>query len=82
MHSVQHMPIGLMQTTAPPLAERLRPQRLDQVVGQRYFPDAVLKPPIFYSPVPRGLESKMAEKLAELRRRNKEAKPHSDPGTR
>ncbi|MDA0248457.1 MAG: replication-associated recombination protein A [Burkholderiaceae bacterium] len=38
--------------------------------GQRYFPDAVLKPPIFYSPVPRGLESKMAEKLAELRRRN------------
>ncbi|MEY3942742.1 MAG: hypothetical protein RLZZ133_432, partial [Pseudomonadota bacterium] len=38
--------------------------------GQRYFPDAVFKPPIFYSPVPRGLESKMAEKLAELRRRN------------
>ncbi|MGA1473391.1 MAG: replication-associated recombination protein A [Burkholderiaceae bacterium] len=43
--------------------------------GQRYFPDAVLKPPIFYSPVPRGLESKMAEKLAELRRRNKTKDP-------
>ena len=49
--------------------------------GQRYFPDAVLKPPFFYSPVPRGLESKMADKLSELRRRNKEAKPDSDPGT-
>ncbi|MEK9812879.1 MAG: replication-associated recombination protein A, partial [Bordetella sp.] len=49
--------------------------------GQRYFPDAVSKPPIFYSPAPRGLESKMAEKLSELRRRNKEAKPDSGPGT-
>ncbi|MGA0810685.1 MAG: AAA family ATPase, partial [Burkholderiaceae bacterium] len=26
-----------MQTTAPPLAERLRPQRLDQVVGQQHL---------------------------------------------
>ena len=28
--------MGLIQTTAPPLAERLRPQRLDQVVGQQH----------------------------------------------
>ena len=48
--------------------------------GQRYFPDAVLQPPVFYSPVPRGLESKMAEKLAELRRRNEKTNSTSHTG--
>lgn len=40
--------------------------------GQRYFPDG-LRPDPFYQPVSRGLESKIAEKLAELRRLNQEA---------
>ncbi|MGB0865828.1 MAG: replication-associated recombination protein A [Granulosicoccaceae bacterium] len=37
--------------------------------GVNYFPETV-NPPQFYHPVPRGLEAKIAEKLAELRRRN------------
>ncbi|MFZ9346866.1 MAG: replication-associated recombination protein A [Burkholderiaceae bacterium] len=36
--------------------------------GQRYFPDAVAQPPRFYEPVDRGMESKIAEKLAQLRK--------------
>ncbi len=38
--------------------------------GQRYFPDAIGEPPQFYAPVDRGLESKIAEKLALLRKRS------------
>ena len=38
--------------------------------GQRYFPDAIGAPPEFYAPVDRGLESKIAEKLAQLRKRS------------
>ncbi|NBW01155.1 MAG: replication-associated recombination protein A [Betaproteobacteria bacterium] len=38
--------------------------------GQRYFPDAIGEPPEFYVPVDRGLESKIAEKLAQLRKRS------------
>lgn len=38
--------------------------------GQRYFPEAIDRPPQFYAPVDRGLESKIAVKLNELRRRN------------
>jgi len=38
--------------------------------GQRYFPEAMNPPPQFYSPVDRGLESKILAKLTELRRRN------------
>jgi putative ATPase len=36
--------------------------------GQRYFPDSVKTPPVFYEPVDRGMESKIAEKLATLRK--------------
>ena len=42
--------------------------------GQRYFPDALKNPPRFYEPVDRGMESKIAEKLAQLRRLNQENK--------
>jgi putative ATPase len=42
--------------------------------GQRYFPDAINNPPRFYSPVDRGMESKIVEKLAELRRLNSQKK--------
>jgi putative ATPase len=36
--------------------------------GQRYFPDAFAQPVRFYEPVDRGMESKIAEKLAQLRK--------------
>lgn len=42
--------------------------------GQRYFPDAIASPPAFYSPVDRGMESKIGQKLAELRRLNQQKK--------
>jgi len=40
--------------------------------GERYWPDE-LTPPRFYEPVPRGLEIRIGDKLAELRRLNDEA---------
>mgnify|MGYP003576043414 CR=1 FL=1 len=40
--------------------------------GERYWPDD-LAPPRFYEPVPRGLEIRIGDKLAELRRLNEEA---------
>ncbi len=40
--------------------------------GQRYFPDTLKSPPVFYEPVDRGLESKIAEKLAQLRKLHKQ----------
>jgi putative ATPase len=42
--------------------------------GQRYFPDAIASPPEFYAPVDRGMESKIGQKLAELRRLNQQKK--------
>ena len=40
--------------------------------GESYFPDDI-EPPTFYEPAPRGLEIKIAEKLAQLRERNARA---------
>ncbi len=42
--------------------------------GERYLPEGMAEPG-FYQPVPRGLEIKIGEKLAELRRRNRDAGP-------
>ena len=42
--------------------------------GESYWPDE-LAPPRFYEPVPRGLEIRIGERLAELRARNEAAKP-------
>jgi putative ATPase len=42
--------------------------------GQTYLPDALLGQPALYQPVDRGLESKIAEKLASLRQKNQEKK--------
>ncbi|MEK8030324.1 replication-associated recombination protein A [Ideonella sp. DXS29W] len=42
--------------------------------GERYWPDGFDDPPRFYEPVPRGLELRIGEKLAELRRLNDEAR--------
>ena len=41
--------------------------------GESYWPEGVT-PPTFYEPVPRGLELRIGEKLAELRRLNDEAR--------
>ena len=41
--------------------------------GESYWPDG-LSPPPFYQPVPRGLELRIGEKLAELRRLNEAAR--------
>ena len=41
--------------------------------GERYWPDGLEPPPQFYQPVPRGLELRIGEKLAELRRLNEDA---------
>lgn len=41
--------------------------------GEQYFPDD-MKPPRFYEPTPRGLEGKIAEKLAHLRELDAQAK--------
>ncbi|HJV69085.1 replication-associated recombination protein A [Ideonella sp.] len=43
--------------------------------GVSYWPDGLPQPPRFYEPVPRGLELRIGEKLAELRRLNDEARP-------
>ncbi|HOB66539.1 replication-associated recombination protein A [Ottowia sp.] len=40
--------------------------------GERYLPDGMAEQR-FYQPVPRGLEIKIGEKLAELRRRNRDS---------
>ncbi len=40
--------------------------------GERYWPDSV-SAPVFYQPVERGLEIKIAEKLRDLKRRNQPA---------
>ena len=42
--------------------------------GERYLPEGMAEPG-FYQPVARGLEIRIGEKLAELRRRNREADP-------
>jgi putative ATPase len=44
--------------------------------GENYWPDDI-DPPRFYEPVPRGLELRIGERLAELRRLNDEAKGES-----
>jgi putative ATPase len=41
--------------------------------GERYWPDDLADPPRFYAPVPRGLEIRIAERLAELRRLDAQA---------
>ena len=40
--------------------------------GERYLPDGMPEQH-FYQPVPRGLEIRIGDKLAELRRRNRDA---------
>jgi putative ATPase len=45
--------------------------------GERYLPDGI-DPQPFYQPVPRGLEIRIGEKLAELRRLNADARVTTD----
>jgi len=46
--------------------------------GERYFPDD-MPDRTYYHPVPRGLEEKIAAKLADLRARNARARPERAP---
>jgi putative ATPase len=41
--------------------------------GERYWPDDIDEAPRFYEPVDRGLEIRIGERLAELRRLNASA---------
>ncbi|MES2716527.1 MAG: replication-associated recombination protein A [Pseudomonadota bacterium] len=48
--------------------------------GEQYLPDG-LAGQLFYQPAPRGLELRIGERLAELRRLNQQARPGADgPG--
>jgi putative ATPase len=47
--------------------------------GERYFPDDLDPPPVFWQPVPRGLEAKIAEKLAWLRELDAQARAQTPP---
>jgi len=47
--------------------------------GERYWPDDLAEPPRFYAPVPRGLEIRIAERLAELRRLDAQAAGSDEP---
>jgi len=49
--------------------------------GETYLPEG-MAPPGFYQPVPRGLEIRIAEKLAELRARNRGAQGGDGPEDR
>lgn len=42
--------------------------------GETYFPDDIQAPPQWYQPVPRGLEIKIGEKLAQLKKWDEDAK--------
>jgi putative ATPase len=42
--------------------------------GERYLPEGIDDSLQFYEPAPRGLEQRIAERLAELRERNREAR--------
>lgn len=46
--------------------------------GAGYFPEA-LGQPVYYQPVPRGLEQRIAEKLADFRARNRAARAGKQP---
>ncbi len=48
--------------------------------GERYWPDGLDEPPRFYQPVPRGLELRIGERLAELRRLDDEARARDGQG--
>ncbi len=45
--------------------------------GERYFPDE-MSPRRYYRPVLRGLEARIAERLAELREKDRQARLHED----
>ena len=47
--------------------------------GETYLPDDMAEPN-WYRPTTRGLEAKIGEKLAELRRRDREAKKKKSGG--
>lgn len=72
MH-LRNAPTKLMQELGYGHAYRYAHDEPDAyAAGETYLPEG-MEEPGWYRPTPRGLEAKIAEKLAELRRRDKEA---------
>ncbi|HUR41718.1 MAG TPA: replication-associated recombination protein A [Verrucomicrobiae bacterium] len=72
---IRNAPTGLMKDLGYGKGYRYDHDEVaGHAAGQQYLPDA-LAGAEFYQPAPRGLEIQIAEKLAELRRRNREGSP-------
>jgi putative ATPase len=78
MH-LRNAPTGLMKRMGMGAGYRYAHDEADgYAAGETYLPDEVVGTR-FYEPQPRGLEARIAERLAELRRRDDEAQsaPHT-----
>ncbi len=72
---LRNAPTGLMKNLGYGRDYRYAHDEPDAfAAGERYFPEAMPQR-TYYHPVPRGLEAKIAERLAQLRARNEQAKP-------
>ena len=82
---LRNAPTKLMKTLGHGQAYRYAHDEPDAyAAGESYLPEGMTEPR-WYQPVPRGLEAKIAEKLATLRERDAQAKfgdqPQSQPDT-
>ena len=66
--ALRNAPTSLMKNLGHGAGYRYDHDEPDAVAsGQRHWPDELADPPVFYAPVDRGLESKIADKLKSLR---------------
>jgi putative ATPase len=82
MH-LRNAPTALMKGLGHGAGYRYAHEEADAfAAGEGYFPEALQlpAPPRFYEPTPRGLEARIAEKLAELRARNAAARAEISKG--
>jgi putative ATPase len=71
---IRNAPTGLMKALGAGKGYRYAHAEEDAfAAGERYLPDE-LGDPTYYQPTGRGMEAKIAEKLAELRERNRAAR--------
>ncbi|MGE5624368.1 MAG: replication-associated recombination protein A [Bacillota bacterium] len=71
---IRNAPTGLMRGLGYGREYRYAHDEVDAfAAGERYFPED-MEEKTYYHPVPRGLEIKIAEKLADLRARNRAAR--------
>lgn len=74
---LRNAPTKLMKTLGHGQAYRYAHDEPDAyAAGESYLPEGMVEPG-WYQPVPRGLEAKIAEKLAHLRERDAEAKSNA-----